>query len=669
MPALAIGSLEVDSVVTREIAEVSVVARREADLAPVQRLNGARLDLLNACSVADAVRYFAGVQIKDYGGVGGLKTVDIRSMGSNHLGVFYDGLPIGNAQNGTVDLGRFSLDNMEEVSVYNGQKANIFQSARDFGSSGTVYLQTRRPHFHGNQRHNVSAKLSGGSFGLLNASALYEQRLSQTVSLSANAEYTHATGRYKFEYHKVLEDASGNIITAWDTTGTRQNGDVEALRIECSTFGQLSGGRWHAKVYYYDSERGIPRAIVRNVWTSSQRQWNKNFFVQANVEKSFAERSQHMLSAKYSRDYLRYLNPDTTQLYVDNRFTQHALYVSLANCVHLLRMWDCSVSCDHELNWMTSDMAQFANPRRNTTLVSLASSLSSRFLSAQASLLLNDVHDATTVFTRQSGHFHHRTSRLTPAAFVNVSPLFSSDGCMKNLKLRTFFKKMFRMPTFNDLYYTDLGNISLKPEYATQYNVGISFLTTVGRLTGNVQTDVYHNIIDNKIVAVPKGNSQYRWMMMNIGKVDIKGLDANAQLDYKSPLVNLNVNLCYTFQKALDMTDPADDGPRGTYGGQISYIPRHSGSVILNAIHDSWSLSYSFIYVGERYHVSSNIPENYEPSWYTHDVRISKGFIVGGSHEVNINLEVNNILDQHYDVVLNYPMPGRNFKGTIKLAI
>ena len=73
-------------------------------------------------NVADALRYFSGIQIKDYGGVGGLKTVNIRSMGTNHVGVFYDGIELGNAQNGTVDLGRFSLDNMESVTLYNGQK-------------------------------------------------------------------------------------------------------------------------------------------------------------------------------------------------------------------------------------------------------------------------------------------------------------------------------------------------------------------------------------------------------------------------------------------------------------------------------------------------------------------------------------------------------------------
>ncbi len=89
------------------------------EVIPAQHLDGKSLEQLNSHNVADAIRYFSGVQIKDYGGVGGVKTVDIRSMGTNHMGVFYDGIQLGNAQNGQIDLGKFSLDNIEEISLYN----------------------------------------------------------------------------------------------------------------------------------------------------------------------------------------------------------------------------------------------------------------------------------------------------------------------------------------------------------------------------------------------------------------------------------------------------------------------------------------------------------------------------------------------------------------------
>ena len=108
-------SLKMDSLY--RIREVTVTANRlQKEVVPVQTLEGDALKQLSAHSVADAVRYFSGVQVKDYGGIGGLKTVNIRSMGSHHVGVFYDGVELGNAQNGVVDLGRFSLENMEAVS-------------------------------------------------------------------------------------------------------------------------------------------------------------------------------------------------------------------------------------------------------------------------------------------------------------------------------------------------------------------------------------------------------------------------------------------------------------------------------------------------------------------------------------------------------------------------
>ena len=68
--------------------EVIVTARQpNRDIIPVQTLSGEELNRLNSNSVADALRYFSGVQVKDYGGVGGIKTVNIRSMGTNHTGV------------------------------------------------------------------------------------------------------------------------------------------------------------------------------------------------------------------------------------------------------------------------------------------------------------------------------------------------------------------------------------------------------------------------------------------------------------------------------------------------------------------------------------------------------------------------------------------------------
>ena len=61
------------------IQEVEILGNhRETEIIPPKKLEGDILQGLSCQSVADAVRYFSGVQIKDYGGVGGIKTINIR---------------------------------------------------------------------------------------------------------------------------------------------------------------------------------------------------------------------------------------------------------------------------------------------------------------------------------------------------------------------------------------------------------------------------------------------------------------------------------------------------------------------------------------------------------------------------------------------------------------
>lgn len=180
------------------IGEVVVYRNRiQKEITPVQVLSGKELRKLSVYSVADAVRYFSGVQVKDYGGIGGLKTVNIRSMGSHHVGVFYDGVELGNAQNGVVDLGRFSLDNMEAISMYNGQKSAIFQPAKDYASASAIYLTTRKPFFKKDKPYNLNVGVKGGSFATVNPSILWEQKINDNLSASFSSEFLYTSGRYK----------------------------------------------------------------------------------------------------------------------------------------------------------------------------------------------------------------------------------------------------------------------------------------------------------------------------------------------------------------------------------------------------------------------------------------------------------------------------------------
>ena len=82
-----------------------------------------------------------------------------------------------------------------------------------------------------------------------------------------------------------------------------------------------------------------------------------------------------------------------------------------------------------------------------------------------------------------------------------------------------------------------------------------------------------------------------------------------------------------------------------------------------------WTLNYSFLYTGERWNEQENIAYNHMQPWYTSDLSVSFQPIGSSSPStlhlspstlIRITAEVNNLFDQQYDVILNYPMPGRN---------
>lgn len=638
----------------QHVNEVVVTARyNHKEVIPSQTLTGEQLEKLSSHSVADALRYFSGLQLKDYGGVGGIKTVNIRSLGTNHLGISYDGIELGNAQNGQIDLGQFSLDNVEEITLFNGQKSALLQPASDFGHAGSVYIRTRAPRFREGKNYNLQLKAKYGSSDLFRFSTLWEQRLSRRVSSSLSAEVLTSSGKYKFHYRRKKQDGT----VAYDTTAIRQNGDIWSVRAEGNLHGMVDEGFWKFKVYTYHSERGIPGAIVNNVWRRGERQWDHNTFLQGRFQKSFGERFTTQAVAKYAYYNTRYVNRDTTLLMVDNTYKQQELYFSTSNVYQILPEWSASLSYDFRWNKLDADMRQFAYPERYSNYLSLATAVNLNWLKAQGSILMTTVKDHI-----QRGLSQPSKVAYTPAFFLNVYPFASRE-----LSLRLYAKKSFRMPTFNDLYYTDMGNALLSPETALQYNAGLSYdhewNSGLVRFF-HIQADAYYNSVHDKIVAYPKGQ-QFRWTMLNLGKVHIKGVDVETELTLV-PVRGLLVTgrLQYTYQQARDVTNPQD----AYYEHQIPYIPWHSGSAILNIQYYGWDLNYSFIYAGERYNQQENIKYNYMQPWYTSDLSLAYQWPMMKTRW-RLMLEVNNLFSQDYDVILNYPMPKRNYGITLDVKI
>lgn len=617
--------------------------------APLQILTQADLQRINSLSVADAIRYFSGVQLKDYGGIGGLKTINVRSMGSNHTAVFYNGVQLGNAQNGQVDLGKYSLDNLEEISLVNGQDAEIMQPARAYASASAIFLKTRTPDFVQGKSSNLSASLKGGSFGLLNPSVSYQHQINDQLSASLSSEFINASGKYKFRYTNGV----------YDTTAVRNNGDVERFRLEAGLYGKMKDqGKWNLQFYSFFSERGLPGAIVSNKFDYTQRIWDRSTFAQGSIEQHFSKFTL-LLNTKLAYDYTRYLDPEyvTTTGFLDNRFKEREAYFSAAAKYQLSKIWTVGLAGDYVHQDLDANIYRFAYPVRNTFLNVFSSSLQFNRLQLQGNILSTTVHDKAAQYGAAGNK-----QVFSPTAMFSYQPFTASK-----LRIRGFYKDIFRMPTFNDLYYTFIGNTQLKPEFTRQYDLGLTFSNSFNGMAMkyiDLQGDVYYNTVKDKIIAQP-GANLFRWSMYNLGKVEIRGLELNAKSAFGITAdLTLGLALAYTYQQAIDVTSTLDDN----YRDQIPYTPKHSGSFLGKLDYRNWKLNYSFIYTGSRYNQKSNIVYNYMEPWYTHDVAVGYRF-KAGSGMYTVNFELNNLLNQYYDVIPNFPLPGRNYRLTLNFKI
>ncbi len=606
---------------------------------------------MNSTSVADAVKYFPGVLVKDYGGIGGLKTISVRSLGANHTGVVYDGIMLSEAQAGQIDLGKFSLQNIEEITLYIPQSTSTCQPARNYSTASVFDVISLRPPFVNNHSANGSVSIKTGSFGLFNPSANVNYKWSKHIVSTLNTEWQQANGEYPY----TLNNGDSTKKT------NRTNSDIKALRLELNNRFSISDSNTiQLKAYYYNSDRGLPGAVILYNPISTQRLWDKQFFVQSSWEKSFSAKSKLLVNAKYTDSYNRYLNPEylNAEHKIDNTYKQKEAYVSGAYSYQLLRYLNLSYSSDALLNTLKTNIEDFATPTRYTFFNNVALKLNWDKLIIQANALSTIVSNEV-----KSGPKPANYNKITPAISVSYQPFGRIP-----VRARFFYKDIFRMPTFNDLYYTNIGNTNLRPEFAKQYNLGLTWQQNFSAFilkAVSITTDGYYNNVRDKIVAVP-GQNLFQWTMINFGKVEIKGLDAGVQLFFK-PLHEWRFSIRgnYTYQQALDKTDPTT----ALYNSQLPYTPKHSGSGNIGIDYKAFSFSYNILVSGSRYRLGENIPYNYLPSWVTQDATASYTIDARRSGLWKITTEVNNIFNKQYDIIKYYPMPGISYRVGLNFTL
>ncbi len=615
-----------------------------AAIVPVQLLNHEALQQINAQTIAGAAKYFSGVLVKDYGGIGGLKTISVRSLGGLNTGLVYDGISIADAQTGQIDLGKFSSTFVQSLQLDLANPQQIPLPARIYASGSVLSFTSNTFNTTNFSQEKWIAGLNAGSFGFWQPYAGFYLPLNKNIVVSANAEATWAKGDYPYDIDNGM----------FSKKAIRNNSDIRAFQGELDMANRFTDSSvLQTKIWGYSSNRGLPGSIIFFNDIAVQRLQDKNLFIQSRYLKKINENTSLLFSAKYSYLYTKYTDPNFLNNAggLDDRYTQQEIYGSAAFSHRMGNYFSLSVAADGASTKLTANINNFPSPVRTSLWDNIVLQFSKSHWQLNATLLYTMVDDKT-----DNGVAATRKNKLTPAFAAGYKTAPESP-----FLFRFFYKEIFRMPTFNDLYYTYISNINpkLRPENANQFDAGITytknFRSNLSQI--NISIDGYYNEIKDKIIAVPSQNL-FIWTMENIGKVQIRGLDVNAQANGNfSPEMKWSLRLAYTWQKAIDVTDPAS----AEYKNEIPYTPENSGSMLAAIYYKTWTAGYSILFSGERYTLGENDPTNLLPGWITQDLFISCK-IPFREFSTTIKGEVNNMFNEHYDVIHYYPMPGRSYQ-------
>lgn len=602
---------------------------------------------LNSGSIAEAARFLPGIQVKDYGGIGGLKTVSLRSLGANYTTVLYNGMILSDAQGGQTDLGRFSLYNTNAIEYTLNNPSSGLSPARAYANAALINIVPQFEIPNGETR--VTSGIRTGSFGLINPFASIGVGISGKTSLHISGDWENANGKYKYDDY----ENGGN-------RKERLNANISLYRMEASLYHKFSEGSYLMwQNYGYHSGRGLPGAVILYTSPAGDKLVNTSLFSQLQWKARVSKSISALLSAKYSIDNKDYTNPNypNSAGFLQNFFRQQSAYGSAA--MEWLTSKFISFHYAADFVWdkleRTDDFAvNYANPKRYSLIQNAGVSFRKGGMGIQSNILHSLIWEQAG-----SGSGAGNISQLSPSLSVNVK-LGS-----KQVYMRSSFKYLYRYPTFDELYFTNIGNTALRPETARLFNLGFLGETSClqSKLKASWSVDGFYQYVSNKILAIPRQNL-FQWSMMNIGKAAITGLDATLSGSLLEGNMIFSAGINYSMQYASDLTNPASVA----YKKQLAYSAKHSGSLRTAMEVGLFRAGYNLIFTGSRYRAGGQLHGDRMPAFTTHDVNVAYTFFFIKPLSIELRAEANNIFNRQYEIIRYYPMPGFNYRLTLTVT-
>jgi vitamin B12 transporter len=600
----------------------------------IQSLDSALLNRYSANNLGELLNTESDVYVKSYG-LGTLATTSIRGGGSNHTAILWNGFNLQNPMYGPQDLSLIQVNFLNEVMVQYGSSGATWGSG---AVGGAIHLNNTATF---NKGISVAAGASFGSFG--------EKQQHATIELSkkrwvTNLKVSNHTAKNNFLFH--------NLTLPEQPLQQLTNAELKQTSVMNENYFQINDRqKINARFWYQSADRNIPPSMSqgRNVSNQQDESYRVTSEWQRVTEKL-------LLTARAAHFY-------ETLIYNDSASSMHSVNKSHVTILEgeskfkLTKLDMLSITLNNTYSEASTTDGYDIHPHQNRLALiasykihNLKNSLNG-FFNIRQELINPDNHAVDTI--------DFVPFKMSPVLTKASHPLTYSIGgegrFFKKISLNFSVAQHYRIPTFNDLYWAQGGNINLKPESGWGEELGISGRQQIGKLSATLSATVFNRTINNWIIWTPTTFGY--WSPDNIMKVWSRGAEYQLKLNYTVKKITVQVNVMWNY--TVSTTERTSASFEASIGKQLIYTPMYKSNANLTIGYKNFNIIYNQKYVGYTYTTSDNAA--YLKPYLLANISVSQLFSIA-QFKLRVFASVNNAFDNGYQVIQNRPMPGRNYQ-------
>ena len=620
-----------------QLNPVTVSSTRERSLASevpssIDAISSREIERRNLQNVGDVVTALSGVTLKEYGGIGDIKSLSIRGSTSGQVLVMMDGQRLNTAQTGEVDLSTLPIEGVERVEVVRGGTSALYGAD---AVGGVVNIITKSKAYR--PTVGMTAGMMQGSFGTSTykgGGTFATERFFALLS----CKYLHTDGNYYYDspYGGRIKRENADLTSQSIFGKSSVELGTESLNRTLSISGQL-----------YRDEGGSPGTTYQP--SADARKKNQNMSVAVSYDQSVGAIENTLHLGGYYHGFKTWYDESGPRV-----LPVHSYHHSIARGADVRGRVVFSAG-----NVLIGGYEFRRDDLSSTTVASTSHRLTN-------SVYLQNEWEPF-VFTRM---FFRRLLAIPALRWDQFSDfgghitpkigLVASMGESWQGSLKANYGRSFRVPTFNELYWLKdamaSGNPNLKPESGRDFDVG-TMVRVPFFWSSAVDVTYFRNDVTDLILW--QEGSRGIWMPENIGRALLQGIETKISASPWDGPIRLEWN--YTYLNAVNkLASGAADGT------VLPYRPKHTHNFSIAYEQGPMFFQVVIAYMSMRYTSPANTITL--PSHIATSLLAAYKIPLMGS-TIEARCEVKNVFDESYQVMYDLPMPTREIRVSADFSL